>query len=139
MTNNELLIAISDVIDRKFKEELTPLKDDVRTLKDDVQTLKDDVQTLKDDVQTLKDEVCIMKGRIQTLEEDMQSVKNEQKRINFIIENELRTNIKLLVENYLPAARRYEQSADTIEAIRMDMDVMKKILRKHTDELQKIS
>lgn len=139
MTNNELLIAISDVIDRKFKEELTPLKDDVRTLKDDVQTLKDDVQTLKDDVQTLKDEVCIMKGRIQTLEEDMQFVKNEQKRINFIIENELRTNIKLLVENYLPAARRYEQSADTIEAIRMDMDVMKKILRKHTDELQKIS
>ena len=132
MTNNELLIAISDVIDRKFKEELTPLKDDVQTLKGDVQTLKGDVQTLKDDV-------CIMKGKIQILEEDMQSVKKEQKRINFIIENELRTNIKLLVENYLPAARRYEQSADTIEAIRMDMDVMKKILRKHTDELQKIS
>ena len=54
MTNNELLIAISDVIDRKFKEELTPLKDDVQTLKGDVQTLKGDVQTLKDDV-------CIMK------------------------------------------------------------------------------
>ena len=139
MTNNELLIAISDVIDRKFKEELTPLKDDVQTLKGDVQTLKGDVQTLKGDVQTLKDDVCIMKGKIQILEEDMQSVKKEQKRINFIIENELRTNIKLLVENYLPAARRYEQSADTIEAIRMDMDVMKKILRKHTDELQKIS
>ena len=87
----------------------------------------------------MKGKIHILEENMQSLNKDMQSVKNEQKRINFIIENEVRTNIKLLVENYLPAARRYEQSADTIEAIRMDMDVMKKILRKHTDELQKIS
>lgn len=160
MTNDELLIAISDIMDKKFKEELAPLKGDVQTLKDDVQSLKGDVQTLKGDVQSLKGDVQTLKGdvqtlkgdvrtmkskiqtlevNVQTLNHDMQSVKNEQKRINLIIENEIRPDIKLLIENFLPAARRYEKSADAIESIQLDMDVMKKIIREHTDKLEKIS
>ena len=50
MTDNEMLLAISDLFDKKLK----PVKDDVQTLKGDVKTLKDDVGTLTDDVKTLK-------------------------------------------------------------------------------------
>ncbi|MBQ4523111.1 MAG: hypothetical protein IJA10_09200 [Lachnospiraceae bacterium] len=37
MTDNELLLAISDMLDTKLKSELKPIKEDIRTLKEDVQ------------------------------------------------------------------------------------------------------
>lgn len=72
MTDNELLLAISDMMDKKLKAELRPIKDDIQSLKD------------------------------------------EQRRINIIIENEIRSDINLLVENYVPAAKRYEKATEDI-------------------------
>ena len=57
MTDNELLLAISDIMNKKLD------------------------------------------ARIQPLENDIKSIKEEQKRINIIIENEIRPDIKLLAEN----------------------------------------
>ena len=58
MNNDELLSAISNMMEQKLKlvltNELRPLKEDVHALKEDVQTLKGDVEALKGDVQTLK-------------------------------------------------------------------------------------
>lgn len=68
MTDNELLLAISDIIEKKLDARIGPLED------------------------------------------EMKSLKNEQTRINIIIENEIRSDIQLLAENYLPAAKRYEKA-----------------------------
>lgn len=97
MTDNEMLLAISDIFDKKLKSELEPIKSDIA------------------------------------------EIKSEQTRINLIIENEIRTDIKLLAENYLPAAKRYEKSIAKIESIESDIDVMKSVIREHSEKLQKIS
>ena len=97
MTDNELLLAISDIMDKKLD------------------------------------------ARIKPLENEIKSIKDEQTRINLIIENEIRSDIKLLVENYLPAAQRYEKSTAQIEAMQADIDVMKSVIREHSEKLQKIS
>lgn len=68
MTDNELLLAISDIMDKKLDARLKPL------------------------------------------ENDIQSIKDEQTRINSIIENEIRSDIKLLAENYMPAAKELSQN-----------------------------
>ncbi|WP_310605156.1 hypothetical protein [Anaerosporobacter sp.] len=54
MSNNELLLAISDIFDKKLKAELEPIKQDIAQMK------------------------------------------AEQTRVNLIIENEIRNDIKLL-------------------------------------------
>lgn len=97
MTDNELLLAISDIMDKKLEAKLQPL------------------------------------------EEKIESIEYEQRRINIIIENEIRTDIKKLAENYLPAAKRYEKETAKIEAMQADIDVMKSIIREHSEKLQKIS
>ena len=97
MTDNELLLAIADIMDRKLD------------------------------------------ARIHQLETEMQSLKNEKKRINLIIENEIRSDIKLLAENYLPAAKRYEKATAQIESMQADIEVMKSVIREHSEKLQKIS
>ena len=40
MTDNELLLAISEMIDVKLKSELRPLKNDLQTVKDEVHQIK---------------------------------------------------------------------------------------------------
>lgn len=97
MTDNELLLAIADIMDKKLDARLKPL------------------------------------------ESDIQAIRNEQTRINLIIENEIRSDIKLLAENYMPAATRYEKATAQIEAMQADIDVMKSVIREHSDMLRKIS
>ena len=97
MTDNELLLAISEMIDKKLKAELQPIKEDIKAIKD------------------------------------------EQTRIDLIIENEIRSDIKLLAENYVPAAKRYEKSTATIESIQSDVNILKRVVSEHSEKLQKIS
>lgn len=40
MTDNELLLAISDMLDNKLKSELQPLKNELQNVKDDVHQIK---------------------------------------------------------------------------------------------------
>ncbi len=40
MTDNELLLAISEMMDKKLKSELQPLKNDLQSVKDEVHQIK---------------------------------------------------------------------------------------------------
>ena len=55
-----------------------------------------------------------LKAELQPIKEDVQSIKNEQSRINLIIENEIKRDINLLAENYMPAAKKYEKETAKI-------------------------
>lgn len=97
MMDNELLLAISEIVEKKIKAEIEPLKTDI------------------------------------------QQIKSEQTKINVIIENEIHSDIKMLAENYLPAAKRFEKATAQIDAMQADIEVMKSVIREHSEKLQKIS
>lgn len=75
----------------------------------------------------------------QLLDVKLKPIKDEQTRINLIIENEINHNINMLVENYVPVAKRYERASAQIEAIQSDVDLLKKVVAEHSEKLQKIS
>lgn len=104
MTDNELLLAISEIMEKKIKAEAEPIRVEMKAIKDDIETIK-----------------------------------NEQKRIDLMIENEICSDIKMLAENYVPAAKKYEKATARIEAMQADIDVMKSVIREHSEKLQKIS
>lgn len=86
MTNNELLLAMSELMDKKIE----PLSKDIRAIKLD-------------------------------------------------IENDVKPAIRLLAENYMPAAKRYESETNKINAIETDIKLIKKVVRDHSDKLERIS
>ena len=89
MSDNELLRAISDMMDEKLKTELQPLKDDMQTLKEEMREVKKDVQTLKD---------------------EMQEVKARVTNIELTLENETNHNIQLLAENHITLVNRLNEA-----------------------------
>ncbi len=80
-----------------------------------------------------------LKAELKPIQDDIETIKNEQKRINIIIENEIRSDVRMLAENYMPAANKYEKATAKIEAMQADIDVMKSVIREHSEKLQKIS
>lgn len=78
-------------------------------------------------------------AKMQTIESDIRHIKQEQTRINIIIENEIRDDIKLLAENYLPSAKRYEKATASLEAMKVDIDILKKVVSEHSEKLQKLA
>ena len=80
-----------------------------------------------------------MEHDIKSIKDEQTRIKDEQTRINLIIENDILHDINILVENYVPAAKRYQDATSQIEARQADMDIMKKVISDHSEKLKKIS
>lgn len=142
----EDLYAISQLLDTKLQpvqEDIRSLKTDVQVLKTDVQVLKEDVRELKEDVQILKDEVTylkedvrILKDEVAHLKEDVQNLQIRVHGLELHMENVTDRNIQLLVENYMPAAIRYETAISQMETMRVDIEIIKKVVIKHSQKIQ---
>ena len=115
MVDNELLMAMSDLLDSKLKAELQPIKDDIRDLKTDVSGMKADISNLE--------------TRMSNVDDDVHG-------IHLYLENVVNKNIQLLAENYVPAAKRYIEASDQIDAIQTDVNLLKKTVTKHSEILQ---
>ena len=97
MSDNELLLALSDIMDKKLKP--------------------------------IDERLCKM-------ENDMKSGLNK---IKLVLENEIRPDIKLLAENYLPSATRYEKATFEFEDMKNDIELLKKVVIEHSGKLKMIS
>lgn len=104
MTDNELLLAISNIMDKKIR----PLEKRMDSLE-------------------------------KTIVDTKNELKNDIRRIDITVENNIQKSIDILSENYLPAAKRFEKTSDTIEAMQADIDTLKKVVIEHSEKLQKIS
>lgn len=90
MENNELLQAISNMMDQK----LDPVKNEIQTIKGEVQTMKGEIQDMKGEIQDMKGEIQDMKGEIQTIKEDQAAMKSELQMQIKRTEQNLRTEIR---------------------------------------------
>jgi len=94
MTDNELLLAISDIIDKKIQ----PLESDIKSVKRDLQAIKVD-----------------------------------------LIENTVVPRLSNIEQHYVTTADRYVNDSDKIESMQTDIDIMKKVLKEHTERLNNIA
>lgn len=68
MENNELLQAISNMMDQKLdpvKNEIQDMKGEIKSIKGEVQTMKGEIQTIKGEIQTIKEDQAAMKSELQ--------------------------------------------------------------------------
>ena len=165
--NQELLLAISDMLDQKFEKELRPIKDDICELKTDVKELQSDVTELQSDVKELRSDVTELQSDVKELRSDVTELQSDVKElrsdvtelqsdvtelqndvtklqenvhgIHLYLENEVDYKISLLAENYVPAAKRFEQSASRINAVEEDVGILKTVVAQHSKMLQRLA
>lgn len=73
------------------------------------------------------------------LDAKLQPIKDNIRSIKIDIENTIKPQIQLLAENYIPAARRFEEAATKVDLMQADIELLKKVVTEHSEKLQKIS
>lgn len=111
MTNDELLLAVSDMMDKKLDAKLNPLENNLRSVKDEVQSVKDEVR----------------------------SVKNEVRQLKLFQEGVIMPRLQNIESCYVDTYKRYQAGSEQIEAMQVDIDVMKSVIQEHSGILQKMA
>ena len=105
---------LDEKLERKLDEKLAPIRADITILKEQVLSLTD---------------------RMGRVEADIEDIRKQQERTSKIIENQLIPNIQLLAENYVPAARRYQESEQKQTAMENDIKLLKIVVADHSAKL----
>ena len=117
MTDNELLLAISSMID--------PLREDFNSMKEDLNSVKKDLNSVKRDLNSVK--------------EDMQDVKERVKKIELTQENKILPRLNTIEACYISTFNRYKEHVETYDSMKQDIHVIKKVVMEHSERLQKLA
>ncbi|MDE7342163.1 MAG: hypothetical protein K2N80_16665 [Lachnospiraceae bacterium] len=163
MTNNELLLAMSKMMDAKFyplqrdlqvvknevqvvKNEMHVVKEEVQVIKADLQGVKEEVQAVKADLQGVKEEVQVMKADLQNVKDDVQGVKLNLQSVEFEIqkiklfqENKIMPRLNTIESCYGDTYDRYRSYVEKMDAAFIDIDILKKVVSEHSRKLQKLA
>lgn len=107
MTNEELLVAMSNMMDQRLDEKLEPLKKDMSEVKD----------------------------RVTNIENRVTNIENRVTNIELDIENDIRPGIITLCDAYGTQFDRYSISIESHEKMKTDIEVLKSIVSRHFDLL----
>lgn len=118
MTDNELLLAISEMMDRKLKAEIQPIKNEMQDVRNEIQGIRNEIQGVRN---------------------EMQGMKSEIHQIKLFQENVITPRLDTIESCYLDTFRRYRDNADRMDAAFQDIDLLKKVVTEHSGKLQKIS
>ncbi len=125
MTDNELLLAISNMMDAK----LEPVNNEIQGIKGELQGIKGEIRDLKEDVQVLKEDV-------QVLKEDVADLKIRVKKIELTQETQILPQLNTIQECYISTYNRYKTSVDDYEEMKLDISVLKNVVAQHSEKLQ---
>ena len=115
MTNNELLLNISDLLDKK----ISPIYDKLEKVESRMDNFESRMDNFAD----------ILNNQI------FPSIKL----INLKLENDILPRLQTIEECYLSTYKRYQFGAEHFDSMEVDIQIMKNVLREHSDKLQKIS
>ena len=125
MTDNELLLAISNMMDTK----LEPVNKEIQELKGEIQGIKEDVKGLKEDVKGLKEDVEVLK-------EDVSDLKIRVKKIELTQETQILPQLNTIQACYTSTYERYKVSVGDYETMKQDISVLKNVVEQHSEKLQ---
>lgn len=163
MTDNELLLALSDMLDTKLKSELQPLRNDLRNemqaLRDDLHAeiqevrheLHTEIQAVKEElhaeIQAVKEELHAeiqavrneLRAEIQEIRHDFQDLQTKVLLLQLNQETKIIPRLNTIESCYLDTFKRYQNNADRMEATFEDVSLLKKVVAGHSAQLQKLA
>lgn len=146
MTDNELLLALSEMMDRKLDARLKPIesnlqdvRNEVKNIRNEVKDIRNDVKDIKNDVQDVRNEIKDIRNEVQDVRNEIKNVKNEVHSFNLFQENAILPRLETIESCYTDTYQRYKNYADRMESAFADIDLLKKVVREHSAKLEKVS
>ncbi len=121
MTDNELLLAISSMMDTKLEH------------------ITKDVQNIKKDIKKVNTRLENVELKIGNIEKDINEVNSKIKNIELALENDIKPPLNNIQACYTSTYDRYKDSVEDYEAMKQDIEIMKKVITEHSEKLHKLA
>lgn len=135
MTNSELLLSISRMMDTKLKAELQPIKDELQSVRDEVK----EINEVKVRLQNVEMEVQQVKEEVQQVKTEVKRVKGEVRQLRTNQENVIMPRLNTIESCYTSTYNRYRSYVEKMEAAFIDIDVLKMVVAEHSEKLLKLA
>ncbi len=137
MTDTELLLAISNMLDSKLKSELQPFKNELTR---ELQTIRSELAGELQDIRSeLAGELQDIRSELQTLKNDQQSLRAEVHSIKLYQENIILPRLATIEACYTETYNRYKDYTDKMDATFEDIALLKQVVAEHSEKLQKLA
>ena len=152
MTDNELLLAISDIMDKKIhplevkissvEESLSEKIDAVeKSLNDKInfveKSLNDKIDSVEQNLNAKIDSVeQNLNAKIDSVERTLQ---NQIIKINLHLENNFSPRLQNIEDCYLSTYERYKNRNEQLDQLQLDVSVIKRVVIDHSERLKQIS
>ena len=131
MNNNELLLALSDLLDKK----LEPIHNRLEKIES---IIENNILPRLERIETTIDHVIL--PRLKKVEDAIENdITPRLKKLELSTENDVLPRLRTIESCYLSTYKRYEAGNDQLDAMQIDIDIMKGVLLDHSEKLQRIS
>lgn len=121
MTDNELLLAISTMMDQKLEH------------------ITKDVMDIKSDIKKVNAQLANVETKIGNLEKDANEIRAKVKNLELTLENDIKPPLNNIQACYTSTYNRYKDSVEDYEAMKQDISIIKKVVTEHSEKLQKLA
>lgn len=137
--DNELLLAISDIMDKKLEPvtgAIEVMQNDLGNLQTNVENLQTDVKSLQTNVESLQFNVKNLQTNVEGLQNDMHDVKQKITSVELKQENVINHNIRLLEENRINLVDKLNQAIRASDKTLLN-EVQVSLLKSKVEHLEK--
>ena len=163
MLTNEDMLMISELLDvkldaqskvmdekhRQLREELCQemqqMKFELRgeiqevrhELHGEMSDMRSEINDIRSEINDIHSELGDVHGDINDLKGGLQDVNDEVKCVKLLLENDVQPRISNIESCYVDTYRRYSLGIIDLETMRADIDILKNIVREHSEKLNK--
>ena len=157
MSDNELLLAISDMMDTKLKPvndrlekiELTQdndilprlgkLEQSQERMEQSYERMEQSVGKLEQSYERMEQSYERLEQSYERLEQSYERLELAQKKMELTLENNILPRLQTIEECYLSTYDRYRDGVDQMASMQANIDVIKTTITKHSEILQKLA
>lgn len=86
----------------------------------------------------MKQEIAGVNQRLDHVEKELSETKQLATKTSLTLENEVKPQIQLLAEGYLPLTEKVDALAEDMDIVKFNVDIVKKVVTTHSKELDRL-
>ena len=148
MTDDELLLAISDIMDKKIQPLETKIDTVEKNLTSEIKRLDKKIDAVEQSLNAKIDSVeQSLNAKIDSVEQSLntkidsveRTLQNQIIKINRQMENDFSPRLQNIEDCYLSTYERYKSRNEQLDQLQLDVSVIKRVVIDHGERLKQIS
>ena len=147
MTGNELLLEISNMMDVKIGTLHQTVRDEMKEMENNLHgeitglknEMRSEISGMKSEIFGMQNEIFGIKNEISGMKSEMSGMKADIRALKMQNENDIIPRLQNIESCYVDTSKRFYMELGQMEDLKQDVDVLKKVVAEHSEQLRKIS